>query len=223
MHHLAARGWVCASANYRLAPRAKLPDMVADAKHALVWLRAHAREYGADPGFLAITGGSAGGHLAALVALTPGDPDLAPGLAGADTSVQACVAMYPITDLLDQEGLANPGLARLLERSVIGQARPAVDQLYRRLSPLHRLGPQAPPFLVIGGEHDVLAPLAATRAFVQAFRERCQAPITFAALPGAQHAFDIFHSVRANAAVEAITRFLEHHLAVHRGRPLSKP
>ncbi len=213
MHHLAARGWLCASANYRLAPRARLPDMVADAKHALAWLRSQAGEYGGDPSFLATTGGSAGGHLAALLALTPDDPELAPGLEGADLGVQACVALYPVPDLIDAGGLANPGLVRLLERTVIGQPRSQADALYRRLSPLHRLGPQAPPFFVLGGTHDVMTPLAATQVFVDVFRQKCQAEIRFAQLPAAQHAFAIFHSVRANAAVEAITRFLEHQVA----------
>ena len=79
MLHLAARGWVCVSANYRLSPRATFPDHLVDVKRAIAWIREHGAEYGANPDFLVVTGGSAGGHLAALVALTANDPEYQPG------------------------------------------------------------------------------------------------------------------------------------------------
>src|SRR5438093_1450115 len=68
MHHLAARGWVCVAADYRLSPRATFPDHLMDLKRAVAWIREHGALYGADPDFLIVTGGSAGAHLAALVA-----------------------------------------------------------------------------------------------------------------------------------------------------------
>ncbi len=57
-----------------------------------------------DPGFVAITGGSAGGHLAALAALTPDDPEYQPGFEDADTSVQAAVPHYGIYDFAGATG-----------------------------------------------------------------------------------------------------------------------
>jgi acetyl esterase/lipase len=78
MLHLASRGWVCVSVDYRLAPRATFPEPLVDVKHAIKWIREHAVEYGANPDFLVVTGGSAGGHLAALVALTANDPEYQP-------------------------------------------------------------------------------------------------------------------------------------------------
>ena len=71
MGHLAARGWVCVTINYRLSPRATWPDHIVDVKRAIAWVRARIGEHGGDPGFLAITGGSAGGHLAALGGADP--------------------------------------------------------------------------------------------------------------------------------------------------------
>ena len=58
------RGFVCVSANYRLQPHVTLADQVADVRDAIAWVRAHAAEYGADPGTLFVTGSSAGANLA---------------------------------------------------------------------------------------------------------------------------------------------------------------
>ena len=60
----AQQGWVCFAPNYRLSPRATWPDHLIDVKRAIAWVREHGAEYGADPGFLVLTGGSAGGQLA---------------------------------------------------------------------------------------------------------------------------------------------------------------
>ncbi|MGH3588751.1 MAG: alpha/beta hydrolase, partial [Pseudonocardia sp.] len=75
LHHYAARGWVCVSATYRLRPRAGFEDHLADARAALAWARAHAREHGGDPSTVVMAGSSAGAHLTALCALstTPGE------------------------------------------------------------------------------------------------------------------------------------------------------
>ncbi|MGN6575933.1 MAG: alpha/beta hydrolase fold domain-containing protein, partial [Nocardioides sp.] len=87
MLHMAARGWVCVAINYRLSPRDAFPAHIVDVKRAIAWIREHITEYGADPSFLAVTGGSAGGHLAALAALTANDPAFQPGFEHVDTTV----------------------------------------------------------------------------------------------------------------------------------------
>ena len=79
MHELAQRGWVCVAINYRLSPRATWPAHIVDCKRAVAWVREHIAEYGGDPGFIAVSGGSAGGHLSALLALTPNEPEWQPG------------------------------------------------------------------------------------------------------------------------------------------------
>ncbi|EUA89228.1 alpha/beta hydrolase fold family protein [Mycobacterium ulcerans str. Harvey] len=71
MSHLAELGWVCVAINYRHSPRNTWPDHIIDVKRALASVKAHIAEYGGDPDFIAITGGSAGGHLSSLAALTP--------------------------------------------------------------------------------------------------------------------------------------------------------
>ena len=99
MTHLAARGWVCAAPNYPLSPKATWPEHLIALKRALAWVREHAEEFGGDPSFIAVTGGSAGGHLTAMLGLTGNDPRYQPGFEDADTSVQAAVPFYGAYDL----------------------------------------------------------------------------------------------------------------------------
>src|SRR5690606_14861447 len=75
LSHMADRGWVCVSINYRLSPRATWPDHIVDVKRALGWVKENIASYGGDPEFVAITGGSAGGHLSSLAALTANEPE----------------------------------------------------------------------------------------------------------------------------------------------------
>ncbi|MBN9619166.1 MAG: alpha/beta hydrolase [Actinobacteria bacterium] len=120
MLHMAARGWVCFAINYPLSPRARWPEHLVAVKRAVQWIRTHGPEYGADPAFLAVTGGSAGGHLAAMLALTAGDATLQPGFTEADTSVQACAPHYGVYDFADSAGTSTTeGLDALLRRYVM--------------------------------------------------------------------------------------------------------
>ena len=104
MRRLAAQGWVCVNVDYRLSPMATFPDHLVDVKRAIAWLREHADDYGIDPTFVAVTGGSAGGHLAALTALTAGRPEYQPGFESADASVQAAVPFYGVYDFTNRLG-----------------------------------------------------------------------------------------------------------------------
>ncbi|MBN1964900.1 MAG: alpha/beta hydrolase, partial [Anaerolineae bacterium] len=98
--HLAAQGHVIVDVAYRLSPETDMAGMVGDAKRAVAWLKAHAAEYGVDPGRVVISGGSAGGHLALLAAYTPNHPALdPPDLAGVDTSVCGVISYYGPADL----------------------------------------------------------------------------------------------------------------------------
>src|SRR5699024_5205707 len=98
MQELASRGWVCASVNYPLSPRARWPEHLIAVKKAVAWLRENAADLGADPEFIAVTGGSAGGHLTAMTALTGADTALQPGFEDRDVAVQAAVPMYGVYD-----------------------------------------------------------------------------------------------------------------------------
>jgi acetyl esterase/lipase len=209
MYHLAARGWVCVAANYRLSPRATFPDHLIDVKRALAWIREHGAEYGADPRFVVVTGGSAGGHLAALVALTANDPEYQPGFEHVDTTVQGCVPFYGVYDFLDRHGeRGKAAMAPFLSRLVMKSSAEAQRVEWDKASPIARVHAEAPPFFVIHGTHDSLAYVEDTRHFVRALRDVSRQPVVYAELPGAQHAFDIFHSTRSAHAVTAVTRYV---------------
>jgi acetyl esterase/lipase len=211
MHELARRGWICVTINYGLAPSHPWPEPVVDCKRALRWVREHIAEYGGDPGFIAVTGGSAGGHLAALVALTAGDPRFQPGFEEADTQVEACVPFYGVYDMTRVSGRStyDEGFRLLLERQVFKTKFEDDPKLFEDASPLYRVTEDAPPFFVLHGLNDTLAQTQDTRRFVQALRSVSKSPVLYAELPVTQHAFDVLPSIRSAHAVAAVVRFLE--------------
>jgi acetyl esterase/lipase len=214
IYELARRGWVVVAINYRLSPRSKWPAQIVDCKRAIAWVRRHAAELGGDPGFLAVSGGSAGGHLAALAALTPGDPAFQPGFEDADTSVDACVGLYGVYDV---SGGGRPSyarsLVRMLEHLVFAERLEQDPAPFEAASPIRRITREAPPFFVLHGRNDTMVPVTEARRFVSALRERSRSPVVYAELPLAQHAFDIVASPRSAHTVAAIVRFLDLTLA----------
>jgi acetyl esterase/lipase len=208
MAHLAERGWVCVTANYRLSPRATWPDQIVDVKRALAWTKANIADHGGDPSFVVITGGSAGGHLCALAAVTPNLPDFQPGFEDADTSVAAAVPFYGVYDFTDRHGADNAELAKFLAERVFKSTREQDRARWEQASPITHTGPHAPPFFVLHGTNDSLVPIEQPRAFVDALRTSSRQPVAYAELPGAQHAFETMPSVRTHATVHAVERFL---------------
>jgi acetyl esterase/lipase len=209
MRHLAERGWVCVSADYRLSPGATFPDHLVDLKRAIAWVREHVAEYGGDPDRLVVTGGSAGGHLASLVALTANDPQYQPGFESVDTSVVACVSFYGVYDFTNRFGVwRHDGLRDVLERQVMKASLDEAPEAYEAASPVARVHPDAPPFFVIHGSHDTLVPVEEARRFCRALRETARVPAVYAEIPGAQHAFEIFPSLRTTFVLHGVERFL---------------
>ena len=212
LFELVERGWVCFSINYRLSPRAVWPDHINDVLAAIAWVKEHAAEYGGDPSFVALSGGSAGGHLAALAALAGDDDAFKAGFEGADCSVDACIPIYGVLDMTGDpqtSGRYGPGLKILLERQVIKQRVAEAREVFEAASPSYRLREDAPPFLVLHGTHDTLVPVAVPRAFVPALREVSSSPVGYIEFPLAQHAFDVIASPRCSAAVAGIVAFLD--------------
>jgi acetyl esterase/lipase len=208
MAHLAERGWVCVTANYRLSPRATWPDHIVDAKRALAWTKATIAEHGGDPDFVVITGGSAGGHLASLAALTPNVADFQPGFEEADTSVVAAVPFYGVYDFVNRHGTSRVDMEPFVARLVF-KSRLAADRArWEQASTISHVAPDAPPFFVIHGTNDSVVPVEQARTFVDELRKTSAQPVVYAELPGAQHAFDIFPSVRTQASAHAVERFL---------------
>jgi acetyl esterase/lipase len=217
MFELVARGWVCVAINYRLSPKATWPDHIVDVNRALAWVKEHIAEYGGDPAFIALSGGSAGGHLCALAALSAGDPAFQPGFEKADTSVQACVPFYGVMDLTSspEADIFGTGLVAMLEKTVMKVKEDDDPEVFRHASPTYRVNADAPPFFVLQGVNDTLVPVETARTFVERLRAVSRAPVAYAELPLAQHAFDVLASLRCRATTSAVGDFLEGARAAH--------
>ena len=213
MQHMASRGWVCVAINYRLAPRDPFPAHIVDVKKAIAWIRDNIADYGGNPDYIAITGGSAGGHLAALAALTANDAAYQPGFEDADTTVQAAVPHYGVYDFAGVTGLRSAELLRdaFLAPRIFQKSWPEAREEFEAASPILRVTPEAPDFFVLHGVHDTLVEVAQARLFVERLREVSKKKVVYAELPGAQHAFDIFPSIRSAHVVRAIERYLRWH------------
>ncbi len=212
MYELVARGWVCVAINYRLSPKATWPEHIVDAKRAVAWVKEHIDRYGGDPAFVAVSGGSAGGHLCALLALSAGDPAFQPGFEDADTSVQAAVPFYGVLDLTsspDGAAIFGPGLRKMLEKKVMKVKESEHPELFRDASPTYRVQAEAPPFFVLQGVNDTLVPVESARVFVERLRAVSRSPVAYAELPLAQHAFDVLASLRCQATTSAVGDFLQ--------------
>lgn len=182
IYRLASRGWVCISANYRLLPEARFPDQLVDVKRVIAWVRAHGQEYGPDPTMVFVSGSSAGGNLAALAALTPNDPAFQPGFEQTDTSVTAAISLYGYYGRIDD-------------------AQPSS-------SPAAHGNPQAVPFFVAHGDLDSYVLVEGAREFVSELRRTSSNPVVYAELPGGQHAFDLFHSIRFEHVIDGVESFV---------------
>ena len=181
LHEFARQGWVCISANYRLRPRAAFRDFVVDTKKVIAWAREHAREFGGDPSCIFLAGSSAGAHLAVTAALTANDATFQPGFADVDTSVVAAIGLYGYYGRIEPGPLPS--------------------------SPADFIHSDAPPLLIAHGDQDTFVPPEQARTLVDQLRATSTNPVVYAELPGAQHSFDLFHSIRFETLIDAIQTF----------------
>ena len=183
LNQLAAGGWLCVSANYRLGTAGAHPHPLVDTKRVIAWVRAHAAEYGADPSRIFVLGPSAGAYLAAMAALTANEPSLQPGFEDVDTSVNGVVSLY---------GYLGPRTAG------------------SNSSPTAQVNADAPPFLVVEGGTDTIGlPQGVAGTVADDLRRVSASPVIHAVLPAAQHDFDFFASVRARIVADEIESFLD--------------
>jgi acetyl esterase/lipase len=89
-------------------------------------------------------------------------------------------------------------------------SRQEIPEAWERASPVSRVTETAPPFFLIHGTHDTLVPVGEAHELMRALDEKSRAPHGLAELPGAQHAFELFPSLRAERANNAACRFLAH-------------
>ena len=207
MSHMVELGWICVSINYSKSPRCAFPAHLIDVKRAIAWVRENIADYGGDPDFIAITGGSAGGHLASLAALTPNDPTFQPGFEDADTTVQAAAPYYGVYDFTDFDNMHEMMLP-FLEQFVMKARYTDEPERFKAASPISYVHRDAPPFFVLHGEKDEVVPSGQARAFCAALRDAGAASVSYAELANAHHAFDITPTVRSRLAAKAVADFL---------------
>jgi acetyl esterase/lipase len=110
----------------------------------------------------------------------------------------------------------NEGRAKhFIGRLVIKASREEKPELWRLASPQALVSPDDPPFFVIHGSNDTLVPVDEARQFVEKLRATSKSPVVYAELPGAQHAFDIFPSLRTAHVIRAVERFLDYIYSGH--------
>ena len=182
--HLAARGYVTASADYRLAGEAHFPAPVEDVKCAVRWLRAHADEIGLDPERLGVAGGSAGGYLAAMVGSTPGELEGEGGWPEVSSAVRSVVLWYPGVDL--RPSTASERL--LAAASHLFGLETVPEEVAAAASPV-TLAAQAPPTLTFTGGADPLVPLEHVEDYHRRLDE-AGIPNALKVFPGLGHSFD---------------------------------
>jgi acetyl esterase/lipase len=152
---LARSGYAALSIDYRLAPRFRYPAPVEDAQQALRWLAAHAGKYRLDMDRVGVWGYSAGAHLAALLAMQPPTTDV--------PALRVVVAGSAPTDLRQSRQSSV--------RAFLGAGPDEQPALYEEASPLARVRPGLPAFLLYYGSADTLVAPEQSERLAAALKE----------------------------------------------------
>ncbi|GAB4335571.1 MAG: hypothetical protein Kow0010_23080 [Dehalococcoidia bacterium] len=164
---LVERGFVVVAIDYRLAPQYTWPAQIEDVECAIRHLRTEADSYGIDPERIGAYGGSAGGHLAAMLGVAGGDdafPDIG-GFEGVSSRVQAVVDMFGPADLTVDFAGSND---RILATVFGADSRAA--EVVTEASPVSWVSPDDPPFLILHGAEDALVPLSQSEFLLEALQ-----------------------------------------------------
>jgi acetyl esterase/lipase len=204
---LARKGFAVASINYRLLKDAIFPAQIHDCKAAIRWLRANEERYGYDASRIGAAGSSAGGHLSALLGTTGGIQELEGAVGGnlAESSrVQAVVSISGLSDLeTSYASHPDPRVALLIGGTPAEQPERSLSA-----SPLHFVGSDASPLLLIHGEKD---PIVDPQQAVQLHRAYQNAKLDswLEMIPGTGHMDLSLRDARIRALIE---KFLTRHL-----------
>lgn len=187
------RGYAVASITYRLSLEAIFPAQIHDCKAAVRWLRAHAGQYDLDPGRIGAWGGSAGGHLVALLGTSAGVEALEGTLGHSDQSseVQAVCDFYGPSDFLrmnDLPGTMDHESADSPESQLIGAPIREQPDRVARANPITYIDGTEPPFLIIHGQQDKTV-LINQSELLHAALQSAGVSSTFHPVPGAGHGF----------------------------------
>lgn len=216
------RGYAVVSINYRLSPEAKFPAQIFDVKAAVRWIRANAGQYKLNPGKIAAWGGSAGGHLSAMLG-TSGEvkelEDLTLGNPSQSSRVVAVVDWFGPTDFLKMDeqlkegNVKNPqthSIPDSPESELIGKNLADAPELVKFVNPETYITPDDPPFFIQHGRLDHLVPYQqSVNLAAKLEKDLGKSKVTFEILPDSDHGGPGF-STKEN--LDKVFRFLDQYL-----------
>jgi acetyl esterase/lipase len=217
-----SRGYAVVAINYRLSGEAIWPAQINDCKAAIRWVRANADQYGLNPDKIAAWGGSAGGHLSAIVG-TSGDvkalEDLSQGNPEVSSSIQAVVDWFGPTDFLKMdEHLLASGVKKPKKHStpdspeskLIGKNLEDAPDLVKAVNPETYVSADDPPFLIQHGLEDKLVPYQGSVVLARKLGDVLgHENVSLELFPNTGHGGPTFGS---EENLEKVYRFLDKHL-----------
>ncbi len=209
----AQKGYVVFSVGYRFAPQYTYPAQLDDVQRAVRWIRAHAKNYCVDPKRIGALGGSAGGHLVALLGLRETRDNSDKSLAKYSSKVQCVVDLFGPTDLtVFPED--NPVVSVVYD--FIGKKPKEAPDLYKDASPMYHISRKSAPFLVVHGTADPIVPVEQSDRFVEALK-KAKVEVTYLRIEGVGHGWDPQSPVHQQV-LSAIEAFFNKHLKEKRSR-----
>lgn len=171
----ASRGYVVASITYRLVPKYSMEDCASDVWMSLKWLKEHAAEFGGNPELIGAMGGSAGGHLTALLA-TAHNSRICKKIFSDGTSpkIQAAVPMAPPTDISKRKSR----FSQTKDWEILG----------KELSPINWVSKESAPMRILHAQSDPVVPLRESTNIKAAY-DKAGAKCEIIAYPSKEHAF----------------------------------
>jgi acetyl esterase/lipase len=202
----AERGYVTATVTYRLLQEAPFPAAVQDVKCAVRWLRANAAAYRVDPNRIAVSGNSAGGHLAMMIGYSD-DPSLEGdgGHPGVSSRVLAVVDFYGPTDLTTDYARTH----KLITDFLGGKTFEEAPEVFQLASPLSHLTKDDPPTLIFQGTIDSLVPVAQADALADKLKE-LGIDYIYERYEGWPHAMDLAEAVNRRCVYQMEQFFRKH-------------
>lgn len=200
------RGYVAASAMYRLSPEHKFPSQIEDIKLAIRFLKANAIPYNLDPKKIIVVGTSAGSYLAVMAGVT-GNSDAFEdhGLYSSyDSSVRAVVAQSPpIADFSLTKYRNSLTVKRLADES-----NTDLDKTLVEMSPITYLDPNDPPFFISHGSKDALVPVSMSREFIEELK-RTKHDYVYYEIEGGTHSLTKSTPEQAKIVFAELVKFVE--------------
>ena len=220
MMGLVTKGYAAASVEYRFSQKALFPAQIQDCQAAIRWLRANSKKYNFDPDHFGVMGGSAGGHLCALVGTAGGKKAFAPigGNEEQPDRVQAVCDFYGPADFntVMQQAADDKNVRNIFKfntpgdpySGLIGVDLGSDKQKGEAVSPVHYVSRDNPPFLILHGTFDKLVPYAQSEELVAALKAQ-GVEVLLQTLPGSGHGGPMFGNPAVTLMIQS---FFDKHL-----------